>query len=556
MLWLLVLGLFGQTLAYPFLEWDDRSFILQSPVITTPFQVPLWHHLLTPHFTYIAPVTIGVETLLYAIGGGRAWPFHLLGVLLHGLIASTFFWLCLRLAMDRWVAFVGAVFFVVHPIVAEPVSWSTGLKDQIMATFVVSATLFFVSRVQKTMAQDDPSQSPWSLWLLPFFLGLCAVLSKPSAGLLGGVWLVWLFGLKMLQGRDTPKQAWLVSALFVILGVALAFASNWMRVHMLGLVPAKIQRGQWDVLLALGHQTLQLLWPFSLHPSYPLVRTADFADNRTWVGLVTLLGIICGTGLLLWHRATRALFGLAWCVAIYVPVSQLIAFPRFVCDSYLYAPLMGAILFVGSLLSVPVQRWREADQTKPLRLLGVVACVLLLPLTAISAVQATRWSSDIHLWTPTAREYPRWYYPWINIAQGHQLAKRPRLALKAYKRAFVLDTPTQFLSSLARSLLQNRKWREAECVMLADITGGTKPQRAWRNYALFLIYLPGYKPSYPAWAQRALKGQLQKGRLSHKRRAMMQHRLKQLHQAFPTTHTQTKSFSIKHCKNLRHAHSK
>jgi hypothetical protein len=140
-----VVALFGRAVTFGFVEWDDAKYIRSNPLIAGPLPGVetngIIDYLFTPQMGYVVPVTVALERLLYLLGGGAAWPFHLASVLLHGLSALLVARIAETLGASPTRSVLAALLWACHPIVAEPVSWATGLKDVLAVCLVLGSTL-------------------------------------------------------------------------------------------------------------------------------------------------------------------------------------------------------------------------------------------------------------------------------------------------------------------------------------------------------------------------------------------------------------------------------
>jgi hypothetical protein len=546
-LFVLVCLIFGRALWHPFSEWDDVSFILRNPLITAPGKMSLSMMLLTPQMGYIVPVSVGVKASLFGLGGGAAWPFAAMGVLLHASLASLLFNLGRQLKLRFGLCLAVACCFAVHPLVTEPVVWATGLKEQLMAWFAVAGTLSFVRGTRNIQSGGAPG-----VWLsLAVVLGVCAFLSKPSAVLLGGVWLAWLgASTRSSRASDTTTHiasAWKAAGLLALIGAGLAVFNALMRTVQMQSQANSRAFSPTEPLLALGHHIYQLLFPFSLHPAYPLDRAAGWSHPFTYLGgLVILMGVLA-----LWsaRRSPTCLLGLALAVLAYAPTSQVIPFPRFVSDSYMYLPLVGLLL----ALAGACEHWWQRHPPSPARLrwMALLGLLLALGYSGKSASQVGRWANPQTLWGPLTQAHPRWYYPWIHIAQGYQGTGQHKPALRAYLYAFRLDMPTQFLGALGKSLLINRRLQDAECVILTDVLAGPRPVRAARNYWMFLVMTPTYQVRYPVQAMMTYQ-RLRRARVSLPAGLLgrFRQRYQQVHKQARQTQQKPVQWGPRHCRVL------
>ncbi len=485
--WLLPLLLFAPALAFPLLAWDDHTFILRNNVVTG--DPTLVERLLTPQSGYIIPVTTNLQSLLWALSPS-AWLFHACNVLLHAGVCGVLYALCRRLGASALGAGAAALVFGVHPVVVEPVAWATGLKDLLAVGAGLGATLLFVTGVQSGSQESAPPSG--KLWAGAAVLALVAMFSKPVGATVGLAWLAWLG----LCHRDASKAAWAAAASVFVAGLAVLLGSSAVHQALLDTQPnpevAPTGGRLWQPLMAAGYHLEHLLWPVGLHPSYPIDRTVGWGDWHTLLGAAGVLGV----GVLAWmgRKRPEVVLGLALAAVLFAPVSNLIPFPRFLADSYMYGPLAGVALAASGVVS-----WAPAKRAAAVAVLAVVV------LGAVSVSQVQRWSSHEALWVPVTTAHPDWHRPWQALGQGLMAEQRPKEAAEAYRQSFARHYDPGHLSTLARALAISQQPAEAECVFAEDLRLGPKPERAGVNLALFLVTHPQHTPAHPWEGRQALE---------------------------------------------------
>ncbi|HEY8994011.1 MAG TPA: tetratricopeptide repeat protein, partial [Lacunisphaera sp.] len=145
---LLALGIY---IYYPSLYglylWDDDFLIQNNPVVHDPQGI--WYIWSDPEHALIDffPLTVSVEWLIWQIFYDptvhdpqfvqMTFYFHITSLILH-LIDGLMIWYLFR-KMGIRLAYLGALIFVVHPVLVESVSWMAELKNTIaMPTFILA----------------------------------------------------------------------------------------------------------------------------------------------------------------------------------------------------------------------------------------------------------------------------------------------------------------------------------------------------------------------------------------------------------------------------------
>ena len=261
----IIIAVFWPSSSFPFVVFDDPSFIQYNEAVTSPGQVGWRELLLTPLEGYIIPVTTAFQAAVWAIGDGSARAFHVAGIGLHIIVASMIFMMGVRLSKSHLAAGFAAALFAVHPLVVEPVVWATGNKDLVMTMLALAATALFFDAVEASGRTAEAGRTKLAFVLL---LALLSCLAKPASVLIGLSWLAYLLA-KRLSGDTVPWRATAVGLGAVVIGVLVGVLS---RTSMYENVVDNPQAILSDLrfVTVLGHQAQHAVWPSSLHPIYDI----------------------------------------------------------------------------------------------------------------------------------------------------------------------------------------------------------------------------------------------------------------------------------------------
>src|SRR6202162_526102 len=133
---------FGQTLRYEFVNYDDDQYVRANSRITNGLTLDgirwAFTHVHAANWHPLTTISHMLDCQLYGL---QPWGHHLTNVLLHAA-AAIFLFLALRqLTGARWPsAFVAAV-FAIHPLHVESVAWVSERKD-VLSGFFFMLTLW------------------------------------------------------------------------------------------------------------------------------------------------------------------------------------------------------------------------------------------------------------------------------------------------------------------------------------------------------------------------------------------------------------------------------
>ena len=147
---LAVAAVFGQTLAFQFVNFDDDQYVTENPQVVrglsgaglawavTARYASNWH-----------PLTWLSHALDCQIYGLRPWGHHLSSVLLHAAAAILLFLALRRMTGAVWLSAWVAAVFAIHPLRVESVAWVAERKDVLSGLFFMLTLWLYARYVEK-----------------------------------------------------------------------------------------------------------------------------------------------------------------------------------------------------------------------------------------------------------------------------------------------------------------------------------------------------------------------------------------------------------------------
>lgn len=383
---------FGQTLRYDFVNYDDPRYVYQNTKITSGISIAsiawAFTHIHSENWHPLTTITHMLDCQLYGLK--PSWH-HFTNVLLHALAAVLLFVALQRMTGALWrSAFVAAV-FAVHPLHVESVAWIAERKD------VLSAVFFMLTLLAYFHYTRAPSIGRYLTMALVVALGL---MSKPMLVTLPLVLLLLdYWPLRRIQAQRAGSGRQLLQLIVEKIPlIALSAGSS--------IVTFLAQRGAigWTEQLPVSARISnaivtyvvyirQMLWPAKLAVFYP------HPENRlpTWeisLALVVLVGITVAA-FVLRKKAPYLITGWLWYLGMLVPVIGLVQVGwQGHADRYTYLPQVGLYIAVT---------WAVADLTVSWRFqriaLGAAAALLVGVLSWRAWLQTSYWRDSETLFT-------------------------------------------------------------------------------------------------------------------------------------------------------------
>ncbi|HET9417905.1 MAG TPA: tetratricopeptide repeat protein [Chthoniobacterales bacterium] len=395
--------------------WDDQYLAHDNPLIKSPILVleTFRQYLFLDSFsTHYRPVQNISFMLDYFFWNTNTFGFHLTNVLLHVTGGVLLYFLLRQLFASlifprasvavrtrsatrvQWTslsAFLVSMVWIVHPVHSAAVDYISGRADSLAFVFACAGWLLFMRG--RNGAHRGIQIGCYSLAGL---LALLALLSREVAVVWLLLFLVHLFFVERHKAIGVGQRVVALCSCLLLIVIYLG-----LRELPSPRVSASVQ-DNWSAPVraalmarALGDYARLLVFPTNLHMERTVFNTAGIGNNSEWrqaigaeylsiIGLLFFAVLICGS-LKRGRAQTMRIFGAAWFLAGYLPISNLIQLNATVAEHWLYLPSVGFLIFIaGSLLELP-RAWQNR--------VAVCALSTVMALGTASFVRSSDWVS-------------------------------------------------------------------------------------------------------------------------------------------------------------------
>lgn len=484
--------MFGRTLPFDFVSWDDPLHILLNPYLralswsnlAAIWQRPYEELYIPVSYTFLACLAEASRRL---VGDLSPALFHLGSLLMH-LGCTLLVFDLLRMLVGRLpAALVGALWFSLHPLQVESVAWISETRGLLAGLLALAALRLYAagprdddaswvpSTIRQTAVADQRPLPPplWIVCLAPLLAAL-AMLAKPSVASVPLTALcldVWQ-GRRPLRASLLRLVPWFAAALVVV-----AITHR----YQAGSLSFEPPRWPWRLLVAgdaLAFYLVKLALPWPLAMDYGRTPAVVLAGTWKWVAWLFPVGLALLAARL--NHARIWLAALAVFTAGLLPVSGLISF-RYqyfstVADRYAYMAMLGSAMALAVAWALTTSRTVKAVVVVVLGLFG-----------GLSFIQAGCWRDSETLYRHTLEVNPRSFTAHNNLANLLDVRGAAQQAAEHYQQAADLNPrDAKIQTNLGRMLARQGRFDEAEARYRAALEADPRYAEAHAHWGVLL----------------------------------------------------------------------
>lgn len=474
--------LFSTGFGNPMVAMDDHSATIDNPAVKN-FSLAVFTQF---NLGMYAPLTWMGYAIAHALGDGKATWFHVLSASVHAVNVALVFRLFRRLEGSDTLAFLIALFFAIHPLQVEAVSWIAAFSTPLFALFFLLALNAYVRHTQ---------DQPWGrhYWLaLGFFVLAClsksAAVALPLSLMVVDLWL---------KRPPLSRQSLLEKAPFFALALGFGLFTFYTRAqagHEVGTMAGGFSIA--DRALMACHTLLfywtKLLAPIGLSIWYPFEKTAAGGWPWTYYAAPVVLA-----GLLWWVWRSRQQTPFIFRGILFYLANIIFALPFYTIgtfelrsDRYNYLAALGIFAILAALPGY----FREKN---PGRVGAAWALLVFLPLFwfITSWLRIRDWRETVVLIEKAMAAQGNNFgkaYLWRGMALGDK--GEGRKALEDFNRAITINPDLTDAYKYRGGLLGMAQQYEASVADLSKYIE-KKPNEAdiYYNRALSLVNLKKYQ---------------------------------------------------------------
>ncbi len=455
---LMVCFVFGQTISFGFVNYDDDQYVYANKSISDGITLQGLHRIITqPHSANWHPFTSASHMLDCQLYSLTPAGHHLGNVILHLTTVILLFLVMRSMTGSLWRSAFVAALFAIHPLRAESVAWISERKD-VLSGFFFMLTLGAYLRY---------TRSPFSLkrYAAVLLLYLFGLLSKPMLVTVPFLLLLldW-WPLKRFRTAETARL-FLEKIPFLLLAVGSCAVTIWAQQRAVAAADAlPFSWRQSNAVLSCVTYIKQSIVPTGLAALYPAPRESIplWKTGAALIVLVTItLAVIRNC-----RKRPYLLTGWFWYLGMLVPVLGILQVGKQAhADRYTYLPQIGLTILAAWLAG----EWTGTRRCKIAA--AVVAAVLLVCLTQTARIQVGCWRDSYSLWTHTLSYTEQNYVAHSNLGIALFVDGRTDEAISHFEQALRIEPrQAEIHNNLAAAYAEKGRYMEASMVAYRALT--------------------------------------------------------------------------------------
>lgn len=479
------------SLGNPFI-WDDEQFITKN-VYVQSFDV---EKILTTNIdagagvksNYYRPLTQLTFAIDNKIWGGNPFGFHLANLTLHILAGVLLFLFLDSFSIGTLFAFWVSMFFLVHPIQTEAVTYINSRGDSLYTALLFLSLYLFIHAIRKKKTKF------FILSIISFF---ASILSKETAVtailLFPGLLLIELLGTYFISKKSCHflknYSKTIYSVLVLTFGTIIYISLRLTVLNFANTLNFYNEQNIYTQNLLIRLYTFAkvlfiyirlLVFPYPLHMERSVELITSFMS-------IYVLGAIILTALLLFvcvyeikKRHTPFIFlGFLISTATLLPVSGIIPVNGMLYEHWLYVPMIGFFIIIFRLAQIFVI-------AIPRTFLTAFFSIIISIYTILTIRQNNIWSNPITFYTYTLK-FGSSSRVENNLGISLSEIGDYKNAIKYYQKSLLVSKYPQTYNNLGYAYEQLGNFSEAEKKYLEALK--ISPDFIYPRANLVLLYL-------------------------------------------------------------------
>ena len=393
-------------------NWDDKGYLMDNgyiKVITPESIKAIFSSYYNGNYHPLTTITYALE---YKFFGFDPKPYHINNLIIHLLNVIMVFVLMQLLIGRVEAAALAALFFGIHPMHVESISWISERKDLLYTFFYLGALINYIYYIKK----ENKKTIYFIVSLLLFSLSL---ISKSAAV----SFPVLLLLIDYFYNRSFSVKTIAEKIPFFAFAVGFGVAALYSQSAMGAIQDISPGFSYFDRFFLANYTTISYIFKFfipyklcCLHP-YPIKVNGMLPMEYYFTPIVVTL-IVLGV-----YKSTKfkkdLIFGLLFFLIPISLVLQILPVGKaIVADRYTYVPYLGLLFILGRFYCNTIDNAEMSKKWKPV-FIGVLAAFTLI-FSIVTYNRNKVWQNGLTLFSDVIDKYPLIDYAYNNrgLAKG------------------------------------------------------------------------------------------------------------------------------------------
>ncbi|MBU1996009.1 MAG: tetratricopeptide repeat protein [Candidatus Omnitrophica bacterium] len=437
---------------------DDHDFIVNWPLIQN------WDNFSKFFVDYVpmprqagiySPLKTFFHAINYSLFGLAPYGYHVVSLLIHFTGILFVYKLSLHLSKDNFIAFIAGLFFGVHPLQVEAITYMTASVDMIGIVFLFSAVYYYV------LSRDDKGQNLFSSkkYYIALLLSIIAVFTHELAISLP-VLLLWYdiclgdkkiaLGKKILQLlpfflivlfyvfakysvlNEITRGAYVYDSFYLTLLIMIKAFAKYVFICFL------------PVVLTHNHKISEGISSFAFSDfDKAAVLSQSIFDIQIVISLL-VLSLILWIAIRSWKDNRLITFCIGWFFISLLPVLNIIPSGVLFGERYMYPGLLGVCLLSGLIL----RNIYKKDKLNSSITCFWIVMIAVSFFSARSLIRNKEWFDDVSLYESAVKANPDSALMRHDLGLVYSKAGRIDYAINSFQKSVKLkgDDPVTFFS--------------------------------------------------------------------------------------------------------------
>jgi len=367
---------------------------------------------------FYRPIQTLTYTVDYSLWKLDVRGYHFTNTLLHVFSALAVFWLINILYGKRLLSLLTSLFFVIHPIHTETITYIAGRADSLALFFVLLTLIFYIKHL------NSENRGTYIFMLLSYIF---ALLSKESSLILLPLLLLYHYSHKIKIKLIQLLPLIGITIFYILLRVTVfSFHTTHSPEH-----PATLFERIPTFFAAITSYARILFLPFDLHMGYGY-KQFGFADPKVILGIM-ILSFLFVYGFKQRNKNALIFFSLSWFFVALIPVSNLYPINAYMAEHWLYLPSIGIFLILSDRLCA-LSRFKHLEVISK-----IIIMSLMIFYSYLTVKQNTYWKNPVTFFERALKYTPNNHKMYYNLGTAYTDLGKSEYAIIAYEKAIEIN---------------------------------------------------------------------------------------------------------------------